>query len=196
MVLGRTLLWRSCTCSVRRATVWTTGFQRSPFLSADLDSSLLRCCKPSTYKEILIRLQDDTVSHPWILLRRIPFQAARGRPEWPPRFVVSCPVHTKMTSILYVNEVRYATRATKMALIHCADEVWRERRSEFCILWSKEQTSHVEARAVGEEAVPRRSVLKKGLFKMSSCWAAITTVAFSEMFPTFQNCLNSLKVSL
>ncbi|MGO6993988.1 hypothetical protein ACCT11_36120, partial [Rhizobium johnstonii] len=40
-------------------------------------------------------------------------------------------------------------RATKMALILCADEVWRERRSEFCILWSEEQTSHVEALAVG-----------------------------------------------
>lgn len=51
------------------------------------------------------------------------------------------------------------------ALILCADEVWRERRSEICILWSKEQTSHVEARAVGEEAVPRRNVLKKGLKK-------------------------------
>jgi hypothetical protein len=86
MVLGRTLLWRSCTCSVRRAAVWTTGFQRSPSLNADLGlySSLLRCCKPSTYKEILILLQDDTVSHPWILLRRILIQASRGRPEWAP----------------------------------------------------------------------------------------------------------------
>ena len=52
-------------------------------------------------------------SHPWILLRRIPIQAARGRPEGPPRSVVSCTVHAKVTLILYVNEVRYATRATK-----------------------------------------------------------------------------------
>lgn len=61
-------------------------------------SSLLRCCKPSSYKEILILLQDDTVSHPWILLRRIPIQAARGRPEWPP--VISSSLVPSMPSWL------------------------------------------------------------------------------------------------
>lgn len=36
MVLGRTLLWRNCTCSVRRAVVLTTGFLRSTSPVVDL----------------------------------------------------------------------------------------------------------------------------------------------------------------
>lgn len=60
--LGRTPLWRSCTCSVRRAGVWTTGFLRSASPSADLGPAphLLRCCKAS-YLEILILMDRMTL---------------------------------------------------------------------------------------------------------------------------------------
>lgn len=82
--LGRTLLWRSCTCSVRRAAAWTTGFLRSASRSADLGpgSSLAQMLWSFLSGNTHPDEQDDPVSaHPWILLRRIPIQAARRRPE-------------------------------------------------------------------------------------------------------------------
>lgn len=157
--LGRTLLWRSCTCSVRRAAVWTTGFLRSSSLSVDLGlgSSLAQMLQSFFSGNTHPDEQDDPVSaHPWILLRRIPVQAARRRPEGPPWTVASRPVHAKMTLILYVNEVRYATRATRRPSFFVRMRFGEEGEARSASCGSTEQMSHVEARAVGEEAVLRK----------------------------------------
>lgn len=69
--------------------------------------------------------------HPWMLLRRISVQAPRGDARVALAvFVAPRPVHAKLTQVLYVNQGQACHESDTMALILCADEVWRERRSE------------------------------------------------------------------
>lgn len=120
---SRIPLWRSCTCSARRAGVSTTGSPRSASPSADPGHVVSLCPSDAVkllHQEILVLIgQDESVSaHPWMDPPEedsSPGSTAPGperahaRPSWT---VASRPVHAKMTLILYVNEVRHATRAT------------------------------------------------------------------------------------
>lgn len=158
MVLGRTRLWRSCTGSVRRAAAWTTGFLRSPCLAAELGpyTSLLRCWIPVLQGNTHPTLQDDPV----FSSLDPPEENSNPGSAWPARGAPAIrrllyrPCQGDSHSLCEWGQVCH--ESDKRTLILCADEVWRERRSEFCILWSTERESHVEARAVGDEAVLRK----------------------------------------
>ena len=56
-----------------------------------------------------------------------------GPPPLASETVASCPVHAKMTLILYVNGSQVCHESDTSTLILCVDEVWRERRSD-CFL--------------------------------------------------------------
>lgn len=90
-----------------------------------------------------------------MLLRRFSVQAPRGYARVALAvIVVPRPVHAKLTLILYVNQGQACHESDTMALILCADEVWRERRSEFCICWLvTEQISHALVHAEDEVVV-------------------------------------------
>ncbi|KAG5272724.1 hypothetical protein AALO_G00168630 [Alosa alosa] len=93
--------------------------------------------------------------HPWILLRRISVQAPRGYARVALAVIVApCTVHAKLTQVLYVNQGQACHESDTMALILCADEVWRGRRSEFCGCGlATEQISHAFVHAVDEVVV-------------------------------------------
>lgn len=65
-------------------------------------------------------------------------QAARGRPEWPSRLRRSSsrPCQDDPHSLCEWGQVCH--ESDTMALILCADEVWRERRSEFCLCYTEQ----------------------------------------------------------
>ena len=69
-----------------------------------------------------------------MLLRRFSVQAPRGYARVALAvIVVPRPVHAKLTLILYVNQGQACHESDTMALILCADEVWRGR--SFCVCW-------------------------------------------------------------
>ncbi|TRY97859.1 hypothetical protein DNTS_034109 [Danionella cerebrum] len=80
--------------------------------------------------------------HPWMLLRRLnrPGSARQARVALAVlRRSSSRPCQDDPHSLC--ERGRACHESDTMALILCADEVWRGRRSEF-VLWSPEQTSH------------------------------------------------------
>lgn len=181
--LGRTLLWRSCTCSVRRAAVWTTGFLRSASPSVDLGrgSSLAQMLWSFLSGNTHPDEQDDPVSaHPWILLRRIPVQAARRRPEGPPVIgrLLSRPCQDDSHSLCEWGQVCH--KSDTSTLILCADEVWRGRRSEFCVLWfHRANVAPWSTRSRRRSGAEKEDFLKRDFLKMSSLLSNMTTVAVS-----------------
>lgn len=183
--LGRTQLWRSCTCSVRRAVVWTTGFPRSasPGVDLGLGSSLCSDAVKLLNLEILILMNRMTLfllipGYSWGgFTSRQHGAGPRGRP-WHRR-LLSRPCQDDSHSLCEWGQVCH--KSDTSTLILCADEVWRGRRSEFCVLWfHRANVASWSTRSRRRSGAEEEAFLKRDFLKMSSLLSNMTTVAVSE----------------
>lgn len=145
---SRTPLWRSCTCSARRAGVSTTGSPRSASPSAD-PGPVVSLCLPDAVKllhqEILVLIgQDQPVSaHPWMRPPEEDYRPGSTAPGPGPRTPGPCtaavngrlssrPCQDDSHSLCERGQACHESDSS--TLILCADEVWRGRRSDCCVL--------------------------------------------------------------
>ncbi len=138
---GRIQLWRSFTCSVKKVAAITSGFLRSlcPSDDLELNSSLSRCFKPWGILDSSFEARMLMFPHPWMLLRRLnrPGSARQARVALAVlRRSSSRPCQDDPHSLCERGQVCH--ESDTMALILCADEVWRGRRSEFCLCFTEQ----------------------------------------------------------